>query len=112
MKSFQEHIESQGGEFLYATWGRQLVKDGDRVVAVIAQNANGDYIRVNAKAVVLYCGDFGNNQEMVEYYAPQAANLNCTYNCMDANGDICNIGEDIRWPFGPAPRWRRLLWRL
>lgn len=30
MKSFQEHIESQGGEFLYATWGRQLVKDGDR----------------------------------------------------------------------------------
>lgn len=93
MKSFQEHIESQGGEFLYATWGRQLVKDGDRVVAVIAQNVDGDYIRVNAKAVVLSCGDFGNNQEMVEYYAPQAANLNCTYNCMDANGDICNIGE-------------------
>lgn len=63
MKSFQEHIESQGGEFLYATWGRQLVKDGDRVVAVIAQNVDGDYIRVNAKAVVLSCGDFGINQE-------------------------------------------------
>lgn len=94
MQSFQEDIESKGGEFLYATWGRQLVKDGDRVSGIVVQNAEGDYFLVNAaKAIVLACGDFGNNQEMLEYYAPQAAGLNCTYNCMDAHGDICNVGE-------------------
>lgn len=94
MQSFQEDIESKGGEFLYATWGRQLVKDGDRVSGIVVQNAEGDYFLVNAaKAIVLACGDFGNNQEMLEYYAPQATGLNCTYNCMDAHGDICNVGE-------------------
>ncbi|MEI3548852.1 MAG: FAD-binding protein [Adlercreutzia sp.] len=70
------------------------MKDGDRVSGIVVQNAEGDYFLVNAaKAIVLACGDFGNNQEMLEYYAPQATGLNCTYNCMDAHGDICNVGE-------------------
>ena len=93
MLSFQNFVESQGGEFIYSTWGRQLVKEGDRVTGVIAQDAEGNYLKVNAKTVVLSCGDFGSNADMVAYYAPQASNLNCTYNCMDAAGDICNVGE-------------------
>lgn len=94
MLSFQNEVESKGGEFMYATWGRQLVKENDRVTAVIVQDLEGNYTRINAaKAVVLSCGDFGNNKEMLEVYAPQAVDLNCTYNCMDAAGEICNIGE-------------------
>lgn len=94
MLSFQNEVESKGGEFMYATWGRQLVKDGDRVTGVIVQDADGNYTQVNAaKAVVLSCGDFGNNTDMMEHYAPQAANLTCTYNGIDAAGDPCNVGE-------------------
>lgn len=94
MLSFQNAVEAKGGEFMYATWGRQLVKEDGRVTAVIVQDLEGNYTRVNAaKAVVLSCGDFGNNKEMMEVYAPQAVDLNCTYNCVDAAGEICNLGE-------------------
>lgn len=94
MLSFQEHVESKGGEFLYATWGRQLVKEDGRVTGVIVQDENGDYRKlVAAKAVVLACGDFGNNKEMLERYAPQALDLTCTYNSFDAKGEVCNLGE-------------------
>lgn len=94
MLNAQKYIEENGGEFLYSTWGRQLIKDGERVVAVIAQDENDQYIRINAaKAVILSCGDFGNNKEMIQYYAPQALDLNCTYNSTDAKGEPCNMGE-------------------
>lgn len=94
MLSFQNHIEGNGGRFLFSTWGKQLVKEGDRVSGVIAENLDGEFVKVTAsKAVILSCGDFGNNKEMIEHYAPQAANLVCTYNCVDAKGDTCNLGE-------------------
>lgn len=94
MLSFQNHIEENGGEFLFSTWGKQLVKENDRVSGVIVENLEGELIKVAAsKAVILACGDFGNNKEMIEYYAPQAANLVCTYNCVDAKGETCNLGE-------------------
>ncbi len=94
MLSFQNEVESKGGEFMYATWGRQLVKEGDRVTGILVQDLEGAYTKINAKkAVVLSCGDFGNNKEMLEVYAPQAVSLNCTYNCFDAAGDVCNVGQ-------------------
>lgn len=94
MLSFQERVEEKGGEFLYSAWGRQLVKEGERVVGVIVENEAGEWVRLNAsKGVVLACGDFGNNKEMLESYAPQALDLSCTYNCMDAKGEVCNMGE-------------------
>lgn len=94
MLSFQNYVEEQGGEFLYSHWGRQLVKEGDRVVGVIVQNEAGDYLKLTAsQSVVLACGDFGSNKDMLQYYAPQALELTCTYNCMDAKGEVCNMGE-------------------
>ena len=57
----------KGAETLYETKGYQLVKDGDRVVGVIAQKKDGSYIKLNAKdAVIIAAGDFSGNTEMVE----------------------------------------------
>ncbi len=49
----------------------QLVKEGGRVVAVIAKNKEGKYLRFNAsKAVILATGDYTNNESMVKRWCP------------------------------------------
>lgn len=64
---------SLGMEIDYEVTAEQLVKDGDRVVAVIAKDAGGSYVKyVGTKAVVLATGDFSTDREMVKKYAPQA----------------------------------------
>ncbi|MEC4185036.1 FAD-dependent oxidoreductase [Adlercreutzia sp. R21] len=62
----QKEIEENGGSYLTRTKAAQLVKNGDRVTAVIAQDADGVYRRYEAaRGVVLACGDFGGNEEMM-----------------------------------------------
>ena len=56
---------------------RDDVQDGKsgRVTAVIAQNADGQYVRYKAsKGVIIACGDYMRDPEMLEKYAPYALN--------------------------------------
>ena len=64
-------------EVFYETPGVQLVKDGDKVVGVIARDANtGKYIQFNAsKAVILATGDYMNNDPMVARWCPDTADF-------------------------------------
>ncbi|SDE56894.1 FAD-dependent oxidoreductase [Sporomusa acidovorans] len=65
-----------GVTFYFKTPGEQLVKEGDRVVGVVAKASDG-YKRFNAaKGVILATGDIGGNQEMCEAYAPLALKAN------------------------------------
>lgn len=53
--------------------GVQLIKDGDKVVGVYAQQDDGSILRVNAtKGVILATGDYQNNTAMVDKYVPDA----------------------------------------
>ena len=55
----------------FSTKGVQLVKDGDRVIGVIAQQEDGSYIKILAdRGVVLAGGGFGGNQEMLADLLP------------------------------------------
>ena len=60
-----------GGEVFYSTPGEQLVTDDSgAVVAVICKREDG-YVRFNAsKGVVLACGDYSGNQDMVDEWDP------------------------------------------
>ena len=63
----QEYIESNFGvEFMFNTEGQELVVTDGKVTGIIAKNADGDYIQINAKAVVLACGGYIANEEMVK----------------------------------------------
>ncbi|AFV10365.1 fumarate reductase flavoprotein subunit [Thermacetogenium phaeum DSM 12270] len=65
-----------GVEFYFKTPGEQLVKEGNRVVGVIAKAEDG-YYRFNAsKGVVLATGDIGGDKEMCEALAPLALKAN------------------------------------
>jgi hypothetical protein len=60
-------IEKKGVRICYGTSGEYLEKNkAGRVTGVIAKTRDGKYIRYNAtKGIVLSCGDFAGNKEMV-----------------------------------------------
>lgn len=65
-----------GAEFIYRSPVVQLVKEGDRVVAAIAQTEEG-YKRYNAaKGVILATGDISGNDELTEELCPEANRTN------------------------------------
>ena len=63
-----------GAEIMYETPAVQLVQDGSgAVTGAICQNADGDYIQINAaKGVVLSTGDVSYNDEYLREFAPIA----------------------------------------
>ena len=68
--------EDYGGEIDYSTVAQYLIREDDntgRVSAVIAQDADGNYIKYEAtKAVVLATGDFSKDFDMMAHFAPYA----------------------------------------
>ena len=66
-EKIQKYVEENFGvEFMFSTEAQELVMDGDKVCGVIATNAAGEYIQINAKAVILACGGYIANEEMVK----------------------------------------------
>lgn len=69
------HVESSElGEIVYGMRATNLVKDDEgAVVGVIAQDAEGEQVRIHAtKGVVLAAGAFTYNEDMLADYAPEA----------------------------------------
>ena len=67
------YCADKGVDIRYQTEAKQLVKDGDKVVGVVAKGDNG-YVQFNAKkGVVMATGDFGQNKDMLEKFIPWAA---------------------------------------
>jgi succinate dehydrogenase/fumarate reductase flavoprotein subunit len=60
-----------GVDLRYGFTAEQLVKEGDKVVGVVAVGTSGEYVRFNgSKGVVLATGDFGTNEEMLKALIP------------------------------------------
>jgi len=70
----EKNAEKLGAEFYYNVRAAQLVRpDNDRVTGVIVENADGDYVKYEGtKAVILATGDYGADDEMIDYYCPPA----------------------------------------
>lgn len=85
-----QDIESAGGVFYYENTAQQLEKDDSgRVVTVVAQKADGSYVRYSGKkGIVLASGDFSANREMMERYCDWAIPF------LDANSAYANGIDD------------------
>jgi fumarate reductase flavoprotein subunit len=71
----EKTAKEKGAEFRYSTPAVQLVRADNkgRVTGVIAKNAKGEYVQINAsKGVILATGDYGHNDEMIARYCPIA----------------------------------------
>lgn len=70
-----KNAQKNKAQFYFNTSAEQLRKDGDKVVGVVAKNAEG-YIHFKAaKAVILATGDLSGDEEMVKCYGGDLANL-------------------------------------
>lgn len=76
MRALATTAEKEGVEIFYSTPAEQLVKDDSgKVTGVIAKGKDG-YVQFNAaKGVIVACGDYQNDKEMLQYYQPDMTNL-------------------------------------
>ncbi|MDR1421694.1 MAG: FAD-dependent oxidoreductase [Coriobacteriales bacterium] len=89
-----DKAEAAGARLIYGTWGEQLITDGSgAVVGAYVHDKDDVYRQINAKAVVLSTGDYGNNAEMRDYYVPWANEFMCFYTQVDPNGVPCDTGD-------------------
>ena len=59
-------VVAQGGEYMLETEAYEFIMDGDRVAGVKARNhVTGREYLIHAKAVIMGCGGFANNDEML-----------------------------------------------
>lgn len=85
--------KAAGAEFKFSTVGEQLIVEEGKVVGAYVHDAEGNYTQINAGAVVLTTGDFGNNKEMRDYYIPWANEFVCYYTVTDADGNPTDTGD-------------------
>lgn len=65
VKRCMEIAIEKGADYHFGVKACQLIKDGDTVVGVVGQDADGNYIKFTAnKGVILCGGGFGGNSEM------------------------------------------------
>ena len=61
--------QDKGAEFLFGTEALYVIMDNGQVAGLTARNADGN-LKLNAKAVVIACGGFGGNPEMMADLMP------------------------------------------
>jgi len=72
-KKFESLVRERPIQIAFETPGRELIQDGasGEIRGIWAERADGSRIAVKAhKAVILTCGGFENNQEMIRNYLP------------------------------------------
>jgi len=98
-------IQARGGEFLCETTATGLITDDmGRVCGLKATGRNNEPIEIRAKAVILACGGFEGNPQMMAQYIPNARYLKPI-----ARGGYYNRGEGLRMALdlnaAPAGDW-------
>lgn len=85
--------QKNGAEFLFSTWGDQLIVEDGKVVGAYVRDKDNAYTKINAQSVILATGDWGNNQDMRDHFVPWANEFVSFYTTMDAAGNVGNTGD-------------------
>ena len=80
--------EELGVQFMFETLGKKLIQNEDgEVCGLYAQKKESDdYIRINAKAVILASGGIGSNKELVSQIGYPIDQLDCMFEFATGNG--------------------------
>lgn len=83
-----EKAEELGVQFMFKTLGKKLIQDETgKVSGIYAQRKDsGDFIQVNAKAVIVASGGFGSNKELVSQIGYPIDQLDCMFEFATGDG--------------------------
>lgn len=84
-----------GVQFMFDTKVTALVQDGERIVGVKAQTADGDIYIKGSKGVILTAGGCANNRDMLKKYIPT-----CDQACGSSMMNPSDVGDAIRMGIG------------
>jgi len=70
MKAMTNKAKELGAQILLHTTVKKILKEGNRVTGVTAEDSSGEEIRVKARAVMVGTGGFGDSPEMIKKYTP------------------------------------------
>lgn len=89
-----ENLAKRNITILYSTKAVELIKEGDAVTGVIAENKDGEKLTFKSDAVVLATGGFGANEELYVKYRSDLAGF-ATTNHAGATGDGIILAEAV-----------------
>ncbi len=96
MKVLHEILKEKAADIRYKHRGVKLVRDGKgRITAVVASKEGGGYVQFNArKGIILSCGGYDNNPEMMKKYLRPSDLRIARFNSMNklCTGDGLNMG--------------------
>jgi fumarate reductase flavoprotein subunit len=68
MKILTDKAKELGVKIHLQTPAKKIVKSGDRITGVVAEDRAGEPVEASAKAVIVATGGFGDNPEMIKKY--------------------------------------------
>lgn len=103
VKALADTMEALGATCFYNSPAAQLVQDEDgRITGVVAANPDGGYDLHNASVgVVLACGAYETDEEMVSYYSPDSVVLG--FGMPGRDGDGHKMAMWVGGQMEPAP---------
>jgi fumarate reductase flavoprotein subunit len=69
VKILTDRAKELGVKIFLRTPAKKILKTGDKILGVIAEDDSGEQVRADAKAVIVATGGFGDNTEMIKKYA-------------------------------------------
>lgn len=70
MKAMTDRARSLGVQFLLQTMAIKVLKEAGKIAGVVAEDNNGEEVRIKSSAVIVGSGGFGGNHEMIKKYTP------------------------------------------
>ncbi len=100
-----DKAQDLGASFYFSTPGVRLETDGSgRVVAVIGQTSDSEYMRLNASKGVSNCsGDYNGEDEMLAHYIPWAVDFQKSQPENVSVGDMHKAAHWVGAALDPAP---------
>jgi fumarate reductase flavoprotein subunit len=97
IQSLHKTLKEKNARILLRTPAKSLIKKGGRIAGVIAEDKDGNKVKVKAGAVIIASGGFAANEDMLKTYTKAGPNM-ITFGSAGKTGD----GIKMAWDKGAA----------
>jgi fumarate reductase flavoprotein subunit len=99
VKALATSAKEKGVDIRPATPVKRILREGDRIIGVVAETEAGEEIQVVARAVMVASGGYANNKEWIKKYSGFDLDVNVI-----PVGNVDKMGDGIRmaWEVGAA----------